>query len=206
MKVNLTPPAQQNGQSLTDPILITTEGIILSGFGRWRLALLEMPDCTSSSEIFEKQAFTKSEQGAFARLEARVEQLEQEIDRASGAMPAQFHEAMSATRAMRPGPRERMELSELLVERDNLLQWLEEHWPNIVNPLYAARTARAIALAIKKVKATSNVNVEWQSRLINHSDDLFDFLRSNKFRRKPPRKTVVDALRSPRSKIEHRAA
>ena len=38
--------AHQTSQSLTEPILITTDGTILSGFGRWRLASLE-----SSHEI-----------------------------------------------------------------------------------------------------------------------------------------------------------
>ena len=36
--------AQREGHSATEPILITTNGTILAGFGRWRLALLEGRD------------------------------------------------------------------------------------------------------------------------------------------------------------------
>lgn len=89
-----------------------------------------------------------------ASLEARVAHLEEELDRSSGsAVPPQFREAIDAIYGdgkKRPGPEEKIDQSELLQRRDNLVEWLEERWPEIVKPLLAAKNPRKAATVPEK--------------------------------------------------------
>jgi hypothetical protein len=128
------------------------------------------------------------------RLEIRVEELQREIDRASGAMPTHILEALSGSGQHHPGPREKMDETELLHNRDNLVDWLEKYWPKIVNSLLAAKYPRDVARAFSQVVAEQDSRQEWQNRFLAYPADLLDFLKSEKFRVKPPRKTVADAL------------
>lgn len=144
---------------------------------------------TGSSEKLRKLLESRVE-----RLEARVAQLEEAVDRASGVMPAHFYEAIHGAEIRKPGPRERIDDTELLLNRDNVVTWLEEYWPKIVKPLLAAKSPRQVAAVLREIAATRDKRPEWQRRFLGHPAKLFDFLRSEKFRIKPPRKTVVDAL------------
>lgn len=136
----------------------------------------------------------KSLERRVERLEARIAQLEGEVDRASGVMPAHFYEAIHGAEKRKPGPREKIDDTELLLNRDNIVTWLEECWPKIVRPLLAAKSPRQVATVLRGMAATPDKRPEWQRRFIGHPAKLLDFLRSDKFRIKPPRKTVVDAL------------
>ena len=56
-----------------------------------------------------------------AAMEARVAGMQEEIDRASGATPTGFLEAMAMTATKKHhGPRQKMDDTELLLNRDNL--------------------------------------------------------------------------------------
>lgn len=136
----------------------------------------------------------KSLESRVASLEARMSQLEEAVDRASGVMPAHFYEAIHGAEKRKPGPREKIDDTELLLNRDNIVTWLEERWPKIVKPLLAAKTPRQVAAVLREIAATADIRPEWQRRFVGHPAELCDFLRSVKFRVKPPRKTVVDAL------------
>jgi hypothetical protein len=76
------------------------------------------------------------------------------------------------------------------------LVWLEEHWPKIVKPLLAARNPRQVAGVLRPIAKAREIRPQWQKRIVGHPAKLLDFLRSEKFRIKPPKKTVVDALTS----------
>lgn len=141
-----------------------------------------------------------------ARLEARIEQLQEQVDRASGVLPAYFYEATDTTQKKRPGPDEKIDASELLIRRDAIVKWLEEHWPKIVKPLLAAKNLREVATVLRQVVSARDIRPEWQSRFVGHPAKLLDFLRSKKFRRKPPKKTVADALYLYHSEKRQRAA
>jgi hypothetical protein len=144
-----------------------------------------------------------------AKLEARIEQMQEQIDRASGATPAWFQHAIDAVDEKRPGPQKRIDDTELLLNRDKLIQWLEEHWLKIVQPLLAASASDSpsdLAAALEPISARREVRPEWQKRFFDHLSILVDFLKSRKFRRKPPKKTVVDAVRLDHSEQRQRAA
>lgn len=122
--------------------------------------------------------------------------MQEEIDRASGVAPAGFREAMEAATKKHPGPRKKMDDTELLLNRDNLIVWLEEHWPKIVKPLLAAKSPAEVAAVIAPLAAAPDIRPTWQIGVVGHPAILLDFLRSAKFRIKPPKKTIIDALTS----------
>ena len=49
-------------------------------------------------------------------------------------------------------------------------------------------------MIFRKVARPNDLQPPWQSRFLAHPAMLLDFLQSKKFRTKPPRKTVIDAL------------
>ncbi len=144
----------------------------------------------------------KSLAGRVASLEARIAELEERVDCASGVVPARYYEATH----VRPGPREKVDDTELLLHRDNMVHWLEEYWLQIVKPLLAARNPRQISAVLRQVATTPDIRPEWQRRFVGHPAKLLNFLQSEKFRIKPPKKTVVDALRPFDSDSQRRAA
>jgi hypothetical protein len=148
----------------------------------------------------------KSLEARVARLEARVAAMQEEIDRASGATPAWFREAMDAAARKHHGPGKKMDDTELLLNRDNLVVWLEEHWPKIVKALLSARNPRQVAAVLRPIATAREIRPQWQSRVVGHPAKLLDFLRGEKFRIRPPKKTVVDALRSTDGERRKRAA
>jgi len=145
-----------------------------------------------------------------ASLEARVAHLEEELDRSSGsAVPPQFREAIDAIYGdgkKRPGPEEKIDQSELLQRRDNLVEWLEERWPEIVKPLLAAKNPRKAATVLKSVAPPKDRQSEWLSRFVAHPAHLWEFISSNRFRVRPPKKTVLDALGSSGADMRTKAA
>lgn len=139
-------------------------------------------------------------------MEARIEVMQEEIDRASGVAPAGFREAMDAAAKKHPGPRKKMDDTELLLNRDNLIVWLEEHWPKIVKPLLAAKSPAEVAAVIAPIAAAADIRPTWQNGVVGHPATLLDFLQSEKFRRRPPKKTVLDALSAFDSETRRKAA
>lgn len=151
------------------------------------------------------ETLQKALETRLANLEARVTALEQGTDGWSG-IPTQFYQTIENTGKKRRGPRERIDDSELLIRRDAILEWLEQHW-TVISPLIrAAKNPRDVATALRKVARSRDIRPEWQSRFVGHPAQLLDFLRSEKFRIKPPKKTVVDALRAFDSEKRRRAA
>jgi hypothetical protein len=140
------------------------------------------------------------------KLEARVAQMQEEIDRLTGTIPVHFQEVIDGIGKKQHGPQKRMDDMELLLNRDNLVQWLEEHWPTIVKPLLATKNPREVSALLRTIAIAREIRPEWQKRIVGHPGKLLEFLRSNKFRRKPPKKTVMDALALYRSDRRQQAA
>lgn len=141
-----------------------------------------------------------------AWLEARIEEIQQEIDNLSGIAPAHIVEAIGGIGKKHRGPTRKIDDTELLLNRDHLVQWLEDHWPTIAKPLLKARTAGEVGSVLASIAAYSDVRHTWQTGIMDHPAELLDFLQSSRFRRKPPKKTVVDALALYQSDKRSRAA
>jgi hypothetical protein len=121
-------------------------------------------------------------------------------------VPAHIREAINSIGKKHRGPRKKIEDTELLLNRDNLVQWLEQHWPQITKRLLTAKTPGEIAAVLTHIAAPSEIRPTWQSGVMGHPAELMGFLRSKKFRRKPPKKTVVDALDTLHSEKREHAA
>jgi hypothetical protein len=141
-----------------------------------------------------------------AWLETRVEQLQVEIDGLAGVMPRHFPEAAKASWKRRPGPSERMDGTELLLRRDDLVHWLEDQWPNMVSPLLAARNPRQVASVLRAIASARHARPEWQRDFVGHPATLMNLLQSDEFRKKPPKRPVIDALCSANLEQRRRAA
>lgn len=145
-------------------------------------------------------------EASVARLEARVEQTPVETNDVSIGIPAQVLEVIDGVGKRRPGPDTKIDDTELLLNRDNLVQWLEEHWPQIAIPLLIAQNPERTATVLTTIAKPCEIRPDWQSAIIHHSTELQEFLKSEKFRRKSPRKTVVDALAPYQSERRQQAA
>jgi hypothetical protein len=148
----------------------------------------------------------KSLEARVTQLEARVAAMQEEIDRASGVVPPYIQEAIDSIGKNHAGARKKIDDTELVLNRDNLIIWLEERWPKIAKPLLTARTPDEIVAILTKVAAAADIRPTWQKAVTDHPDELLQFLRSAKFRRKPPKKTIVNALALHRSEKRDRAA
>jgi len=129
-------------------------------------------------------------------LEARVVDLEGKVDRLEGTAPSYYYGATDDSRK-KPGQDKYIEDVELFRHRDGLVSWLEDVWPKIVKPLLAAADPSEVAEMFSKVARPKDLQPPWQSRFLAHPSDLLDFLRSERFRIKPPKKTLIDALNLP---------
>lgn len=136
-------------------------------------------------------------------LARRVAKLERKVNRLDGIAPDCYVTGIVATRK-KPGPGKRIENWKLFNYRDGLVGWLEEVWPEIVQPLLAANDPKTVAAILKKAARPKDIQPPWQSRCLAHPAKLLDFLHSNKFTKKPPKKTVINALNNRRGDDEKR--
>jgi len=148
----------------------------------------------------------KSLESRVAKLEARVEQMEEGLNQALGGVPTHIREAIDSIGKKHRGPQKKIDDTELLLNRNNLVQWLEQHWPQITKPLLTARTPVEIAAVLTPVAAPPDIRPTWQRGVMGHPAELLAFLRSKRFSRKPPKKTVVDALDTLHSEKREHAA
>ncbi len=118
-------------------------------------------------------------------LEGRVEALEREVFQP----PISFETRGEYKR--RPGKPYAIEDDQLWGFRDDIIDGLEGIWPDIAPRLLAAREKEDLDKALKPL-------ADWQSyvgkRFLSNTEALLDFLQTDRFNRKPPRRTVVRAL------------
>jgi len=82
--------------------------------------------------------------------------------------------------------------------RDGLVGWLEEVWPQIVQPLRAAKKdPLEIEALLRAVARPPELQPPWQTRFLAHAKELLSFLYSPKFPKGLSEQTVRDALNRP---------
>jgi hypothetical protein len=131
-----------------------------------------------------------------ASLEARLADLEVRVDRLDGIAPAYYYGIADDTKR-KPGPGKKISDSERLHNRDALVNWLEANWPTIAGSLRTAKNALDLAAVFEGVAETEQLQPPWQSTFLAHPSELLDFLRSKKFKIKPPKRTALAALNRP---------
>jgi hypothetical protein len=154
-------------------------------------------DLTGFSGKLKEQpstAHSRDLETRIAELEQQVVALTERVDRLDGVIPVQYFMRSDATEAKKPGPDKSIEDDELFRSRDGLVGWLEGVWSEIAQLLFATQDPRRVVAILKSVARPKDAQPLWQSRFLQHPARLLDFLDSEKFRKKPPRKTVLDAL------------
>jgi hypothetical protein len=132
-----------------------------------------------------------------------VAKLEKKVIRLDGIAPSHYYTGIDETRK-RPGPGKNIEDWKLFNYRDGLVGWLEDVWPEIVQPLFSANDPKKVTAILRRLARPKDIQPPWQSRCLAHAAKLLDFLHSDKFTRKPPKKTVIDALNSRRGDDDKR--
>jgi len=154
---------------------------------------------TGSSDEPKKQlpADSRDLEAKVLELEQRMAALTERVDRLNDVIPNRYLMGAEETDKKKPGPDKNIEDTVLFRSRDGIAGWLEGVWPEIVQSLYATDDPRQIAAILKSVARPKETQPPWQSRFLRHPARLLDFLKSKKFKKKPPRKTVLDALNLP---------
>jgi len=150
-----------------------------------------------SKEPAKQAAEPEAMKARVTALEKEVASLWEVVNRLDGIGPSYFYTGIEDPKDKRPGPDKSIEDAQLFRSRDGLADYLEDVWPQMVQPLLAAANPRDVAVVLKKLARPEQMRPPWQSRFLAHPAHLFDFLHSGRFRRKPPKKTVVDALNRP---------
>jgi hypothetical protein len=130
-------------------------------------------------------------------LEQQISVLTERIDRLSGIIPSSYLPGGENNQKEKPGPHKNIDDDELFRSRDGIVGWLEGEWSEIVQALFATKDPREIQKILKRVARAKDSQPRWQAQFLRHPAQLLDFLNSRKFTKKPPRKTVIDALTGP---------
>jgi hypothetical protein len=149
---------------------------------------------TAPKSLAEPELTTEAR---LAALEKQVVDLWEVVNRLDGAGLDHFYAQAMETEEKKPGPGKSISDAELFRYRDGLAGYIEEVWPQMVQPLLGAANPRKLAAVLKKFARPEQLQPIWQSRFLEHPIPLFDFLHSERFRKKPPRKTVIAALNLP---------
>ncbi len=120
-------------------------------------------------------------------LESRVEVLERGLG--INAFPGEIQK--------KSGPRPKISDGELLGNRNALVDWLEVYWPDLGPKLLSATGPEKIIAALVPYAGPETGRDLLVKRLIDNAGALLSFLKSGRFRRKPPKRAVVDALNKP---------
>jgi hypothetical protein len=154
---------------------------------------------TSLADTDPKSAAERelSLEARLAALEKQVVELWEVVNRLDGAGLDHFYAQALEPEEKKPGPGKSIEDAELFRYRDGLAGYIEEVWPQMVQPLLGAANPRKVAAVLKRLAKPEQMQPIWQSRFLAHPAHLFEFLHSKRFRKKPPKKTVIAALNLP---------
>jgi hypothetical protein len=142
-------------------------------------------------------------------LSDRIAAVESRVDELGALESSQWNsvvrQVQHAIEDIGKDQRKRMDDTELLAYRNDIVSWLERHWLTIVVPIQL-RNAQQISAVLESIAQPRDIRPRWQMTVVDHVPELLDFLQSDKFRRKPPQKTVLNALQLVHSKQRDRAA
>ena len=139
-------------------------------------------------------SLTRSSKNSSPSLEKRVRCLESRVEALEVRLG--IYDPPKETQR-KPGPHPKISKEDLLENRDALVDWLEVYWPKVGRKLLSAKVPQSIVAALVPYAGPEASHSFILKRLIENANDLLSFLRSGRFRRKPPKRAVMDALNKP---------
>jgi len=131
-----------------------------------------------------------------AELEGRLDLIE---DRLVGA--AIFARSdMEEPKSKKPGAHPKITDEGLFHYRLQLVLWLERVWPELVPELLRAKNIRNaeykqhVVAALERFANKVDIRQNYESRLLQNTEALLEFVRSDRFSKIPPKQTVTKAL------------
>ncbi len=147
-----------------------------------------------STEGKSSRFLTGSSQNSSPSLEERVRILEKRVEALEDGLAMDIFPERTQKK---PGPHPKLFEEDLLVCRDGLVDCLEMHWPDLRPNLLSASGKEEITAALMPFAGPQTSRGLLVQRLIDHAGALLSFLKSDRFHRKPPKRTVIDALNRP---------
>jgi hypothetical protein len=143
-----------------------------------------------------------------ARLEHQVAELQKDVamlKRVSG-WPLLADEGNEFEGKKKPGPKEKISDEDLLQYRDAIVLWLEPFWSWLNEHLFQGNTCEQVGAILEAVAAEPDFRPEWQTRLLQNTAALCEFLWGERFRKTLPKAAVADALTLPLEDVRRRRA
>ena len=131
-----------------------------------------------------------------AELEHRILQLEADVARLKSANPSPLLDnAAIEVEGKKRGRKEEISNAVLFSYRDGLILWLERAWPWLKDRIFTAKTPEQLKAILEAIAEEPDSRPDCQKRLLQHSDQLLDFIWHQKFTKKELRSaTVTNAL------------
>jgi hypothetical protein len=136
---------------------------------------------------------TDASENSSSSLEDRVRSLERRVEVLEFSLGIAFPKDVQK----RPGRHPKISDEDLLMCRNGLVDCLELHWPDLGPKLLSARSQEEIVAALVPYAGPESSRGLLIKRLIDNASDLLSFLKGDRFRRKPPKRTVINALNKP---------
>lgn len=130
-------------------------------------------------------------------LEQRIAELEKDVAilKMSSSLPLFTYTSDEAEEKKRPGPKGKIRENALLHCRDDLVLWLEQYWSWLELRVPKTRNGDEARALIEAICEPSESRPWWQTRFLQNTTALHQFLMSERFRKTPlGRATLVDAL------------
>ncbi len=135
--------------------------------------------------------------GASKNSSSSLEELVRSLERRVEVLEFGLGIAFPKDIQKRPGPRPKISEEDLLGCRNGLVDCLEVYWPDLGPKLLGATGQEEIVAALAPYAGPESSRGVLIERLIDNASDLVSFMKSDRFRRKPPKRTVIDALNRP---------
>ena len=131
-----------------------------------------------------------------AELERRILRLEADVAWLKSANPSPLLEnVVIEVEQKKRGRKEKISDAVLFSYRDGLILWLERAWPWLKDRIFTAKTPEQLKAILEAIAEEPDSRPDCQKRLLQHSDQLLDFIWHQKFTKKELRSaTVTDAL------------
>lgn len=132
-----------------------------------------------------------------AELERQMVALRKEVDflkKKFGGWPFPVDEE-GYTEKEKPGPKEKIDDTDLFHNRLALILWLEPMWPWLEDRL--SGTAEELRAVLEAVAENAEIKSDYQRRLLQNTDSLREFLSHERSGKTLAKATVIDALTLP---------